>query len=769
MRITQPDHDPDGIAGEIAVIMHSVLLRQLKRLQLFRDTPPDQAAWQLFLDRIDATYEENDQERYTLERSLRISSEEMQELYHQLKSSSEARIRAIAEALPDLLFLIDEDGKYLEIFASSKPELLVKEVSTLKGKRISDVLPDEIAKGTMDAIRQALETDSVQVFECTLDVQAGRRDFEARIAPSDYTADGRRTLICLARDLTEAKKMEAKSKLIGQVVQAATEGVVILDTNRNVVSVNPAFEKMFGISAEDVLGAEAGFCADVENPDIYDQIWETIDKEGSWQGELAARRSSGEVFPLWMTLDAAHMQSNTITHYVALLTDISEIKQSRQELEHTATHDSLTGLPNRILFADRLEQAVSRTLRTGKPGAVMFLDLDRFKVINDSLGHQIGDQLLKSVADRLSTLLRREDTLARLGGDEFTLIVEQLEGEEQAMTVADKILNAFKEPFQLDEYRLEVTTSIGISVFPRDGTDVDNLTKQADIAMYSAKEAGRNRYRFFTQDLTSTEYEYFSMEQDLRRALPRNELSLVYQPKFRLSDNRLIGFEALLRWISPKRGEVGPAEFIPLAEITGLIEPIGNWVFEEVCRQIVTWKREGWDFGRISINLSRRQLASSSLIPVLNEMLSRYRIDGSSLEFEITESSIIQQDDQAYLNIQQLDGLNIELAIDDFGTGHSSLVDLKRFPLSRLKIDHTFVKDVYRDPGDEVIIKATIALGQSLGLRVIAEGVESKPQLEFLQNAGCDEVQGYLLGGPATARETTALLDRLAPARETAP
>ena len=741
--------------------MHSVLLRQLKRLQLFRDTPPDKAAWQLFLDRIDATYEENDQERYTLERSLRVSSEEMQELYQQLKSSSEARIRAIAEALPDLLFLFDEEGKYLEIFAGSTPELLVKELSTLKGKHISDVLPDDIVEVIMEAIRQALETGKVQVIEYTLDVQAGRRDFEARIAPSDYTADGRRTLICLARDLTEAKKIEAKSKLIGQVVQAATEGVVILDTNRNVVSVNPAFEKMFGISAEDVLGAEAGFCADAENPDVYDQIWETIDKEGSWQGELAARRSRGDVFPLWMTLDAAHMQSNTITHYVALLTDISEIKQSRQELEHTATHDSLTGLPNRILFADRLEQAVSRTLRTGKPGAVMFLDLDRFKVINDSLGHQIGDQLLKSVADRLSTLLRKEDTLARLGGDEFTLIVEQLEGEEQARLVADKIQNAFKEPFQSGEYKLEVTTSTGISVFPRDGTDVDNLTKQADIAMYSAKEAGRNRYRFYTEDLTSSEYEYFSMEQDLRRALPRNELSLVYQPKFRLSDNQLVGFEALLRWISPKRGEVGPADFLPLAEISGLIEPIGNWVLEEVCRQIVTWRREGWDFGRIAVNLSRRQLASASLIPVLNEMLSRYRIDGSCLEFEITESSIIEQDDQAHLNLQQLDGLNIELAIDDFGTGHSSLVDLKRFPLSRLKIDRTFIKDVHKDPDDEVIIKATIALGQSLGLSVIAEGVESQVQLEFLQNAGCDEGQGYLFGSPVTARETAALFDRL--------
>lgn len=741
--------------------MHSVLLRQLKKLQLFRDTPPDHAAWQLFLDRIDAAYNEADQERYTLERSLKVSSEEMQELYEQLKSSSEARILAIAEALPDLLFLLDENGQYLEVFAGNSQELLYKDPAELKGKRLSEVLPPDVANIFMDVIKAALDKGKVQIIEYSLEVPAGRRDFEARFAPSDYTVNGKRTLVCLARDLTDAKKIEAKSKLIGQVVQAATEGVVILDISRNVVSVNPAYEEMFGVSAEDVLGAEAGFCTDIDDPDIYDQIWQAIDKNGSWQGELTARRSNGDAFPLWLTLDAAHMQSNTITHYVALLTDVSEIKQSRQQLEHIATHDSLTGLPNRILFQDRLQQAVSRSLRTNKPGAVLFLDLDRFKIINDSLGHQIGDELLIKVAERLSTLLRKEDTLARLGGDEFTLIIELLDGVEQAELVADKILHAFSEPFQPGDFKLEITTSIGISLFPRDGTDVDTLTKQADIAMYSAKEAGRNRYRLFTQDLTSNDYELFSLEQDLRRALPRNELSLVYQPQFSLDSNKLVGFESLLRWKSSQRGNVGPGEFIPVAEITGLIEPIGAWVIEEVCRQIVAWKRNGWDFGRIAINLSRRQLASNKLISTLKEILDRYGVDGSHLEFEITESSIIEQDDAAYHNLQQLEEMEIELAIDDFGTGHSSLVNLKRFPLARLKIDRTFVKDVHRDPNDEAIIKATIALGQSLGMKVIAEGVETQPQLDFLRDAGCDEVQGFLMGKPVSASETEALFDRL--------
>jgi diguanylate cyclase (GGDEF)-like protein/PAS domain S-box-containing protein len=617
--------------GELENVMHSELLHQLKKLQLNRDTPPDHAAWQLFLDRINASYEETDQ-----------------------KSSSQAR------------------------------------------------------------------------------------------------------------DVTDAKKLETKSQLIGQVVQAAAEGVVILDTSRNVVSVNPAYEEMFGVSAEDVLGAEAGFCTDINDPDVYDQIWKKIDKDGSWQGELTARRSDGDEFPLWMTLDAAHMRSKTITHYVALLTDFSEIKQSRQELEHIAMHDSLTGLPNRILFQDRLQQAVSRSLRTGKPGAVLFLDLDRFKVINDNLGHQVGDELLIKVAERLTTLLRKEDTLARLGGDEFTLVIELLDGVEQVDLVAEKVLHAFAEPFQPGELKLEITTSVGISIFPDDGTDVDALTKQADIAMYSAKEAGRNRYRFFTQDLRSSENEFFSMEQDLRKALPREELSLVYQPQFNLENNQLIGFESLLRWTSPQRGEVGPGKFIPVAEITGQIETIGAWVIEEVCRQIVTWKRHGRDFGRIAINLSRRQLAGAKLIPTVKEILTRFGVDGSQIEFEITEGSIIEQDDVAYRNLLQLDDMGVELAIDDFGTGHSSLINLKRFPLSRLKIDRRFVKDVDRDPNDEGIIKATIALGQSLGMKVIAEGVETQQQLEFLRDAGCNEVQGFLLGKPVSASKTEALFERLA-------
>jgi diguanylate cyclase (GGDEF)-like protein/PAS domain S-box-containing protein len=741
--------------------MHSILLRQMKKLKLYRDTPPDHAAWQLFLDRVDAAYTAADEERYTLERSLKVSSEEMQTLYQQLKTSSEARIRAIADALPDLLFLIDEDGLYLEVFAAASIDKLYKAPEDLKGKRLTDVLPPDLSEKFMQVMHSSLDEGEVQVADYTLDVPSGRRSFEARFAPSDLIVNGRRTLVCLARDMTDTRDMEARTKLIGQVVQAATEGVVILDMSRNVVSVNPAYETMFGVAAEDVLGAESGFCTDAEDPGVYDQIWSAIDREGSWQGELIARRSNGETFPLWLTLDAAHMQSNRVTHYVALLTDISEIKQSRSDLEYIATHDSLTELPNRILFLDRLQQAVSRSLRNGAPGAVLFLDLDRFKVINDSLGHAVGDELLKDVARRLSMVLRSEDTLARLGGDEFTVIVEQLENDDLAEHVARKVLDAFKTPFQAGDYKVEITTSVGISMFPQDGTDVDTLTKQADIAMYSAKEAGRNRFRHYTQELSSSEFEFFSMEQDLRKAMPNEELSLVYQPQYELTANKLIGFEALLRWRSPQRGKVEPGVFIPVAEVTGLIESIGSWVLEEVCRQIVAWKREGWGFGRIAVNLSRRQLASSSLVPTVKEMLKRYGIDGSHLEFEITESSIIEQDDIAFHNLQAIHEMDIELAIDDFGTGHSSLVNLKRFPLSRLKIDRTFVKDVNKDANDEAIIKATIALGQSLGMKVIAEGVETRPQLDFLREAGCDEVQGYLFGKPVSARETETLLGNL--------
>lgn len=742
--------------------MHRLLARQLKKLGLNEGSLPDEGAWQSLILQVDLSYQEADRDRYILERSLIISSDEMQQLYEQLKSSSEARMRAITDALPDLMFLHDEDGRYVEVFASSSPDSLYRNVEGLQGRLLEDVFDPLMAERFRETFDRVLEENRIQFLEYEMSVTAGVREFEARVVPTDYRVDDRRTLVSLVRDVTERNRTEARARLVSKVMEASREGVLILDENKRVLSTNPAFERLFRKPAKEILGTESDFCRDADDPDSFDAVWQQVDAKGGWQGELTIRHSEEECLLLWVTLDAVKLDRFDKQYYVAVLTDVSEIQHSRKELEHVATHDALTGLPNRLLFQDRLEQAVNRAIRSEKPGALLFLDLDRFKSINDSLGHQVGDKLLKQVAGRLQQLLRDEDTLARLGGDEFTLVVEGMDRPEQAVVIAEKILDAFAVPYAFDEYKLEIKTSIGISIFPRDGEDCDLLIKHADTAMYSAKEAGRNQFQFFTQDLTSSAYEFFSLEQDLRRAIGGNEFSLRYQPQFDLASGRFIGLEALIRWHSAVRGDVSPGDFIPVAEVTGQIESIGYWVINEACRQLSKWRSGGHGVKRLAINLSRKQLVNPGLAENIAQLLEGHGVSGGLLEFEITESAIIEQGDVAYQNLVALSEMGAELAIDDFGTGHSSLVNLKRFPLNRLKIDQSFVRDLARDLNDEAIVRATVALGKSLGMKVIAEGVETSLQLEFLRSAGCDEVQGFLFAAPLTADEVVRYFEAVA-------
>jgi diguanylate cyclase (GGDEF)-like protein len=453
-------------------------------------------------------------------------------------------------------------------------------------------------------------------------------------------------------------------------------------------------------------------------------------------------------YPLWLTLNAVKDDRGQLTYYVALLTDVSDIKRSQQELEYVATHDFLTNLPNRVLFHDRLQQAIARTMRSHSTGALFFLDLDRFKNVNDNLGHHVGDDLLKQVAARLQKVCRASDTLARLGGDEFTLIVDGLTDTSVLDKIAEKVLQVFKEPFRLDDYKLEISVSIGISVFPKDSADVNELIKHADTAMYSAKESGRNTYRYYTQELATNAFEYFAMEIALQKALEREEFFLVYQPQYNIVTEQMIGVEALIRWRHPDMGILAPGVFIHIAEYSGKIEALGEWVIREACEQCRRWDAEGLPAFTVSLNLSRKQLVLPSLYRDVKNILEGAQLTGDRLEFEITESAILEQKEIAYNNLKELQKMGIKMAIDDFGTGYSSMVNLKQFPLSRLKIDRSFVRDVSRDQNDEAIIRATIALGKSFNLDIIAEGVETEEQRDFLLKEGCHEVQGYLYSKP---------------------
>ncbi|MGH8472418.1 MAG: putative bifunctional diguanylate cyclase/phosphodiesterase, partial [Gammaproteobacteria bacterium] len=439
------------------------------------------------------------------------------------------------------------------------------------------------------------------------------------------------------------------------------------------------------------------------------------------------------------------------------LSDINERKASEARIQQLAYHDTLTGLPNRALLLDRLDQALAEVERHERTLAVLYLDLDRFKLINDSLGHHVGDLLLTAATARMRGLLRAEDTLARQGGDEFVVVLPDVQTAHDPAQVAEKIISALAVPFDLAEHRLQITTSIGISVYPTDGRDRDALLRHADAALYQAKEQSRNTYRFFDAEINRQANQRLAIENGLRVAQERGELILHYQPLFDLRTLAQTGVEALLRWRHPERGLVPSAEFIAVAEGSGLIVPIGRWVLSSACQQAAAWRRQGLSCARIAVNLSARQLRHDALVAEIREALTKSGLDPADLDLEITESSLMHDTLRAGQVLEEIDALGVQLTMDDFGTGYSSLSYLKRFPLDRIKIDRTFVRDVPNDPDDVATVHAIVAMAHQLRLCVVAEGVETPEQLAFLKDCGCDEIQGYLLGPPLPAEHFSAV------------
>lgn len=736
--------------------MHDLLVHQLNRLKLDETSPPDLGAWRKLLYQLDETYQAFDQDRSIMERSLALSVQTDHVLSHCASSSYEARMHAILHALPDTLFLLDEEGRYIEIMSGDAKKLF-RDKEELLGKTLHDVFPDEDAEFFLGIISQVLETNELVVVNYDMELKSGTRTYEGRAVPASYRADGKRTVVFLAIDVTDRKELDIRGRLISTVFENSMEGMVILDKELKLVSVNKAFCTIAELDMDLAQGKVPQFIDRLMSTDTGSELQHSLEKTGYWMGEIIGRKADGVTYPLWLTVNAVKDYNGKLTYYVAQITDVSEIKRSQEELEYVATHDFLTKLPNRVLFHDRLQQAIARTMRTGNIGALFFLDLDRFKNVNDNLGHHVGDDLLKQVSERLLAVCRSSDTLARLGGDEFTLVVEGLEETGGLALVAEKILQAFVEPFTLGAYKLEISVSIGISVFPKDSSDINELIKHADTAMYSAKESGRNAYRFYTQELTTNAFEYFAMEIALQKAIERDEFFLEYQPQYNIVSNQMTGVEALLRWRHTDMGILSPGMFIHIAEYSGKIEAIGEWVINEVCRQCSIWDAEGLPAFTVSLNLSRKQLVLPGLSEYVKNVLEKSAVSGDRLEFEITESAILDQKDTVYENLKQLQKMGVRMAIDDFGTGYSSLVNLKQFPLSRLKIDKSFVRDVSRDANDEAIIRATIALGKSFNLNIIAEGVEKEEQRDFLLKEGCNEAQGLLYSDPVSPETITEL------------
>ncbi|HYE36685.1 bifunctional diguanylate cyclase/phosphodiesterase [Methylocaldum sp.] len=586
-----------------------------------------------------------------------------------------------------------------------------------------------------------------------------RRDGEVRwihdigYAVTDPT--GHRTrLDGITRDVTAQKHIEAELRLAQAAFENTAEGIVITDAETRIIAVNKAFTAITGYSESDLIGKTPRLWQSKRhNASVYKTLWAAIRTTGQWQGELWNRRKSGEIFPALENVSAIRGRNGEILNYVAAVSDISGVKQFEKQLFQLAHHDALTQLPNRLLFTDRLDHALSHAHREGHRVAVLFIDLDRFKNINDSLGHTVGDQLLCEVASRLTSAVRENDTVARLGGDEFVIALEHINTSEGAAVLAEALVSALAEPVRVDDHELFVTPSIGISIYPDDAKSTEDLIGHGDAAMYYAKRLGRNRFQFYSESLTQEVLEKVKLETQLRQAIKRNELEVYYQPQVDLFEGSVSGTEALLRWRHPEIGLVSPTKFIPLAEESGIICQIGEFVLREACRQAKTWLDQALPLKRVAVNVSGQQLLDTDLVGLVSKALAETGLDPQYLEIEITETIVMQQTEKTLSTLQGLRALGVTLAVDDFGTGYSSLGYLKQLPVHRLKIDRSFVMDVPHDHNDEAIIRAIAAMARSLHLELVAEGVETVAQHAFLAAEGCQMGQGYLFGKPVPPAE----------------
>ena len=573
---------------------------------------------------------------------------------------------------------------------------------------------------------------------------------------SGITFDGR--FLATLIDLTERKQAQDSLYLYANAFEHSGEAMIITDADNRILVANPAFYQLTGYSHEDVIGENPRFLsAGRTPPETYQEMWAALNQSGFWQGEIWDRDKSGTIHPKWAAISVIRDQDGLLTHHIASYTDISDRKAAEERIYRLAHHDPLTGLLNRFSLESRLEQSLMTARREGKKVAVMFIDLDRFKVINDTLGHHVGDDLLIEVAHRLKECVRESDIVARQGGDEFVVVVTGMDDPSTAATVAAKISRNLAAPYVVGTHDLYSTPSIGISLYPTDGADVDELMKNADTAMYHAKDLGRNNYQFFSTAMTEEAQDRMDMERDLSTALVDGQFELYYQPQIRTATGEVIGVEALVRWNHPTRGLVPPMKFIPISEESGLIEPLGSWVLNEACRQLAEWQGQGITGIRVAVNLSPHQLRSATLVGQVENVLQTHGLIGSDLELEVTETAAMDDPHLAVEQLKALRTLGVSLAIDDFGTGYSSLAYLKILPIQVLKLDRSFVSDIGTGSDDDAISAATMAMARNLKLQVVAEGVETSMQSEFLASHGCDILQGYMFGKPSPAAVWTEI------------
>lgn len=668
---------------------------------------------------------------------------------------SEARLRAITQAIPDLLLVLDEDGRYLEILCA-EPSLLFDEPSKLLGRRLHDVMPESEERRFLDFIQQTLNSDAPQLIEYNLQTLGGPKVFEGRALPLEQPEGQKRAVVWLSRDITDRVNTELERR-IAAIAFESQQGMLITDAQNRILRVNRAFTRISGYSAAEAIGKTTALLASGKHgPEFYRSMWSSIEGTGVWEGEIWNRRKSGEIFPEWLTISAVLNPRGEVTHFVAAFTDITERKAAEERIHNLAFYDPLTGLPNRRLLLDRLHQAMAASRRSNQLGALMFIDLDNFKNINDLHGHQTGDQVLRIAAERLHGEVRASDTVARLGGDEFVVMLENLGDDPlraaaQAEHIGMKLLNSLDRSYRLNELGLYSSASIGVVLFGAEANSSDELMKRADMSMYEAKISGKNALRFFDPRMQLAVQERLRLEGEIRQGLKNGEFVLHFQPQLEQIDG-IVGAEALVRWQHPQRGLLSPAAFISQAEHAGLIHALDQQVLTQACTQLAHWADiPAFSQLSLSVNLSAHLLYQDNFVEKVLELLERSGANPARLKLELTETLLLDNMPEAIARMTRLKERGIRFAIDDFGTGYSSMSYLQQLPLDQLKIDQTFIRRLPDDASSLTIVRAICALATGLGLEVIAEGVEGEPQRAILLANGCHRYQGYLFGRPLAA------------------
>jgi diguanylate cyclase (GGDEF)-like protein/PAS domain S-box-containing protein len=671
-----------------------------------------------------------------------------------LKAESQ-RNALLFEQARDGIHVIDEDGRlqqcnqaFCDMLGYAREELLGKHISFWDQGFIGVDFRGKLTN---------LPAEGLQLEACHW-----RKDgtaFEVEISIIAIELDGCRLIYAASRDISQRKQAEESTRLLASVFEASSEAVTITDADNNILAVNPAFTLITGYTFDEVRGKDPNVqSSGWQDEQFYQEMWAALESRGHWQGEIWNRRKSGELFAEWLTINTLYNPDGSVHRRVALFSDITRKKETEGLIWKQANFDALTDLPNRRMFLDRLVQEVKKAHRADKRLALLFIDLDRFKEVNDTLGHRAGDQLLVEAARRISGCVRESDTVARLGGDEFTVIVSDLSERTHVEGVVQHLLAKLTEPFKLGDELAHISASIGITLFPADAGDAEALLRNADQAMYVAKNLGRNRYSYFTPALQEAAQQRLHLTAELHVALERQQFRVYFQPIVRLADGHVTKAEALVRWQHPQRGLVGPLDFIPLAEETGLINPLGDWVLRESMAWLKRWESLTPEGIQISVNKSPVQfLAEVDSCPDWMAEMEQHAVRGDRLVVEITEGVLLDADDRVRSRLACMREAGIRFAIDDFGTGYSSLSYLKKFDLDFLKIDRSFVSDLENSPDDLALCEAIVVMAHKLGLQVIAEGIETERQMAMLRDIGCDFGQGYWFSRPIPPQEFEAL------------